>query len=453
MQDLTKGKEIKVILAFATPILIGNVFQQLYNVADTAIVGQFLGKEALSAIAAVFPLYFFIISFISGFSAASTILISQRTGAKRFGEIKPVSDTTMLTMFVSGLLIALFVPRYTGDIFRLMNVPPEVIGYAVDYFNVLLYGIFAIFGFNGIRSILQGLGDSKTPVYLLIASNFINITLDVVFILYMGMGIKGAAWATVIAYFVIVVVGLYILNRRLVKMGIHDGSVKFGFGYFKEIMRLGFPNSMQMSFVSVLFLVTYLIVNMFGTDVIAAYSAVGRINSLAITPPMILAMAMTTFTGQNYGAGQFDRIKRGLKQTWRFMAALSIALSGLIWIFSESLMKIFIRDAEVIRIGVDYLHVVSPFYIFFATMLLLTGMFKGIGDTVTPMIISFVSTWLIRIPVALFASCNVSLHPFAVEPVSYHGIWFGEPAGWLTSMIMALAVFLFSKKWQRMFKK
>jgi putative MATE family efflux protein len=444
---LTEGKEWKVILAFATPMMLGYLFQQAYQFGDTFVLGRLISKEAMSASGAVFPLLFLVLSSITGFAYAATILIAQLFGANKRQDIPLVLSTVMITSLVGGFIIMVVGLIIDRPIFLLMGLPKEVLPLAEKYFSVLMAGTIFVFGYNSLASIFRGLGDSKTPVFLSILSNIINLGLDFVFVAGFGYGIGSVALATVIAYFIALLTGFVIIRKRLKKAGLQVKSLKFSSEHFSSLLKLGIPNSFQMSFVAIAFFFIYAFVNAFGTDVLAAFSAVSRVNSLAISPAFIFATALTAFSGQNFGAQKNKRISKGLRQTLGIATVIALTLSAVIYFFPEFWVKIFTTDKNVIAIGTSYLVIVSPFYLFFYYAQLIMGVIKGLGDTLRPMRITWFATFGVRVPVAFFGAFRLKVWPLHIAAANYRGIWWGEPFAWLSSF--SLSLWLYFKKYRK----
>ncbi len=447
VKRLTEGEELRTILGFATPMLLGYMFQQAYQFGDTFVLGRLISKEAMSASGAVFPLLFLIMSAMTGFSAAATILIARLFGAHQDEEIGKVLTTVMVVSLVGGLIIMFLGLLLQKPVFRLMGLPGEVMPLAVRYFTVLMTGTVFVFAYNSIAAVFRGLGDSKTPVFLSITANIINLSLDFVFVAAMGYGIGSVALATVIAYVFATITGIFIMRKKLVRHNLPLRNIKFDRGHFRELLKLGVPNSFQMSFVAVAFFFIYAYVNAFGTDVLAAFSAVSRVNSLAISPSFIFATALTAFTGQNYGAGLCHRIKRALRKTLQVSWIIALSLSAVIYFFPDFWVKIFTTDSNVIKIGISYLVTVSPFYLLFYTAQIIMGLIKGLGDTVRPMRITWFATFGMRLPVAFVSAFRVSFSPLRITPVNYKGIWLGEPFAWFSSFV--LSIWLYFRRYRK----
>lgn len=438
MRDLTEGNEGKQILNFALPMLFGNIFQQMYNVIDSIIIGKVLGNEALAAVGASFPLIFALISFVVGIAMGSTIIIAQFFGAKDMAKVKRAIDTLYIFMFFASIALTVIGIYSSKFIFQLIQLPEDVIPLAIDYFTIYSLGFVFFFGFQGTSAIMRGLGDSRTPVYFLVVSTIMNIALDLFFVLVLGWGIKGVAAATVIAqagaFFSIVIY----LNRYHTFLDFSPLKMKFDREMFRKSLKIGLPSGIQQTFVAVGFLALYRIVNMFGTPTIAAYSIAMRIDSFAVLPAMNFSAAISTFVGQNIGANKIDRINRGLKATLLMMAVVSISITGLAMVFAEPIFGLFTNDQEVIQIGKQYLYIVSGFYVVFSAMFVLMGVLRGAGDTITSMIITIITLWIIRIP----ASYMLSLE------YGSDGIWWGIPVAWVIGSVLSL-IYYKTGRWKK----
>lgn len=432
MKDLTEGKEAGLILKFAIPMLMGNVFQQLYNVVDSIIIGKVLGKEALAAVGANFPLIFTLISFVVGIAIGSTVIISQYFGAKQMDNVKKAIDTLYIFMFFAAIFITIAGIFGSKYIFRLIDLPDDVLDPAVEYFNVYAIGFVFFFGFQGTSAILRGLGDSKTPLYFLMISTVMNIILDIFFVVVLKLGIQGVAAATVIAQAGAFFSVVWYLNKYHSFIDISPLKMKFDRQIFSKSLKIGLPSGFQQTFVSVGFLALYRIVNQFGTPTIAAYSVAMRIDMFAAMPAMNFSAAISTFVGQNIGANKFDRIGRGLNATLVMTNIISVFVSVFALLFARQLIGVFIDDPEVINIGVQYIYIVSGFYVVFTTMFIFTGVLRGAGDTLVPMFITILALWIIRIPASYYLSLKFGSM----------GIWWGIPIAWFVG---ALFSFLYYK--------
>lgn len=440
MKDLTVGSVGKNILRFAMPMLLGNLFQQLYTFVDQIIVGRYLGKEALAAVGASFPVIFTLIALIIGIATGGTIVISQFFGAKNYNRVKRAIDTIFIAMGIFAVIMTVVGLTFSEEIFRLIKLPDELMPMANSYLSIYVSGLVIFFGYNGVAAILRGLGDSITPLYFLILATVINIALDLLFIVKLGWGIEGAAFATLIAQGTAFIVAVLYLNRthELIRFNIKDFT--FDWGIFKQSLRIGLPTGLQHTFVALGMMALMGIVNGFGTDVVAGYTAAGRLDSLAVIPSMVFSVALSTFVGQNIGAGKLDRVKKGLTRTMLMSSATAIVISILIILFKYPLMGLFTRDQAVIGIGGEYLTIVTSFYLLFTAMFTYNGVMRGAGDTLIPMFITLFSLWVVRIPAALFLS-RESIEIFGLSftgaGMGQAGVWWSIPCGWGIGLILS----------------
>ena len=441
MRDLTVGSVGKNILRFAMPMLVGHMFQQLYTFVDQIIVGRFLGKEALAAVGASFPVIFTLIALIIGIATGGTIVISQFFGARDFTRVKRAIDTIFIVMGVFAVLMTVIGISFAEQIFRLINLPEELMPLATNYFTIYVSGLIVFFGFNGVAAILRGLGDSITPLYFLVISTLLNIGLDLLFIVKLGWGIEGAAFATLIAQGTAFIIAVFYLNRNheLIRFNFRDFA--FDWEIFRQSIRIGLPTGVQQAFVALGMMALMRIVNGFGTDVVAGYTAAGRLDSLAVIPSMVFAQALATFVGQNIGAGKIDRVKKGLARTLLMSSAVAIVITLLIIVFKYPLMSLFTRDQGVIDIGGDYLTIVTAFYLLFTAMFTYGGVMRGAGDTLIPMFLTIFSLWIIRIPAAVFLSQESILlfgHSVKGLGMGADGIWWSIPSGWGIGLLLSV---------------
>jgi putative MATE family efflux protein len=436
--DLTTGRESKLILSFTIPLLIGNVFQQLYAIIDSVIVGHFIGKEGLAVIGAAFPVIFLLISLVIGIASGSTIMIAQYFGAKDIKNIRRTIDTMYIFLFSMAIITSATGMYFSSDIFRILKLPPNLIPDARLYLNVYLSGLIFFFGFNGNLAILRGLGDSKTPMFFLAISTLVNIGLDFLFVLVFKTGIVGIALATVIAQAGAFITSVIYLNRTHEIIHLSLKELIFDRKIFKTTLKIGIPSGLQQTFVALGMMALIRIVNDFGTDAIAAYTVAGRIDSFALLPAMNFSIAISTFVGQNLGAGKVGRVKKGFLATWLMNSGISLIVSIIVMLFGHQLMGAFTSDPEVILIGEQYLFIVGAFYILFSTMFIANGVLRGAGDTLIPMFITLMGLWVIRIPVAYFLSRHIGIN----------GIWWGVPAAWFVGSVLSVAYYL-GGRWKR----
>ncbi|NCA77126.1 MAG: MATE family efflux transporter [Alphaproteobacteria bacterium] len=428
MKDLSHGAEGRLIFRFAIPMLLGQLFQQLYHVVDSIIVGRYIGKIALAAVGTSAPIIFLLVSFVVGITMGFTIVISQYFGAKKMDQVKKAIDTLYIFMFFTSILVSIAGILVAPSIFRMIDLSPEIVPGAALFLNIFLTGMIFLFMFNGTSAILRGLGDSKTPLYFLVGSVVLNIILDLIFVPVFHWDIAGVAVASVISVAAAFIFQIAYLNtyHPVVKFSFRDFS--FDREIFRKSIRIGLPTGFQQTFVAAGMVGLYWIVNQFGVDANAAYSAAGRIDSFAAIPAMSFSIALSTFVGQNLGANRLDRVRIGLRSTVFMTSGFSVFTSLVMVIFGKYLMQMFTTDPVVISMGYEYLIIIGSSYILFSLMFVVNGVLRGAGDTLIPMFISLFSLWIVRLPVAYVMSKNPG--------IGVSGIWWSIPIGWLSGVIL-----------------
>ena len=438
MRDFTTGNVTKQILQFSGPLVLASIFQNLYNVIDSIVVGNVLGKEALAAVGASFPVLWTLISLIVGIGSGASTVVSQYFGAKDNKNVVKTIDTIYIFFFGASVLVSIIGIAFSESILRLIRLPEEIIPDAKLYMNIYLSGMVLLFGFNGTTSILRGLGDSKTPLYFIVIAALLNTLLDLLFVLVFKWGIASVAIATVMAHGFAFFGAIWYLNKTHPVINFSIKHLKFDREIFKSCARIGLPTGFQQSFVAIGMMAIMGIVNGFGTAAIAAYTVALRIDSFAKMPSITFSSALSTFVGQNLGAFEEKRAKKGLVSTLYISGGYSIFITILIVLLGHQLMTLFIDDPEVIKIGREYLVIVSSFYILFSVMFSLMGMMRGAGATFIPMVTTVVALWVVRLPISIWWS----------EKIGVTGIWWALPVSWAIGLCVLL-VYYFSGKWKR----
>lgn len=411
--DLTEGKVWKVIVRFALPLLVGNLLQQFYNITDSIIVGQFLGKEALAAVSASFFIYYFIISLVIGVGSGTTVVISQLFGAKQYQKVQLAFSSFFIFMLVGGIILSIAGIIFAEPVFRLTNTPEEVIPQAVAYFRIYIGGTFLFVTFNSIISILRGVGESVRPMLFILITTVLNIAFDLLFILVFKWGIEGAARATVVSQGIGMCIALAYVNNTHPLLSIKKQDMLFDWKLFKESLKIGLPTSVQQCAIALGLIALLGIVNSFGTNTLTAYGAAGKIDTIITQAILTLSGALAAFCGQNIGAGRLDRVKKGVQFTMYTNIALGLLTFAAVYLFGNEMMRIFTKDIDVVAIGKEYLLIIGGFFIVHGALNVYNGALRGAGDTLFPMITSLVCLWLIRIPLAYYLS----------SWLGRHGIW------------------------------
>ena len=437
MKDLTKGNVTTQLLQFVWPMLIGNIFQQMYNIVDSLVVGNYIGKEALAAVGASHPVIFALVSLIIGITSGLSIVISQFYGAKQYDNVRLASDTTYIFVGITAVILTVIGILTASPMISILGLPAEIVTDTVSYYRIYLTGLIFMFGFSSTHAILRGLGDSRTPLYFLLFSTLLNLGLDLLFVAGFGLGIESVAWATVISQCLpFLTIAIYI-NKKHPLIRISLKGLRYSKKILMQSLRIGLPSGFQQTFVALGIMALIRIVSGFGTDAMAAYTIASRIDTFTVLPAFNLAAALSMFVGQNIGAGEFDRIQEGHRAAWRINALVSIFISAACILFRKELIMLFNQDLEVVRMGSDYLLIVSGFYLIFGSMFLLQSVMKGAGDTLIPMFITLFSLWLIRIPISYYLS----------DFLGTRGIWWGIPIAWVIGYFFSL--FFFKRgKWK-----
>lgn len=431
MKDLTRGGEAKLIVLFALPMLIGNVFQQFYNMVDSWVVGRYVGTDALAAVGASFPIIFLTVALVMGLSMGSNVLIAQYYGAKDLRRVRAAIDTTYIVIFASSAILSIVAIFSAVPILHLLRVPDSVLPQAAEYLRIIFAGMILSFGYNGVSAILRGLGDSMTPLYMLIVATVLNVFLDLLFVRSFGWGVAGVAWATVISQGTSFIGSVLYLNRTHELLKTNFLKLRFDKEIFNLSLKIGLPSGAQQTLVSLGMMFMSAVVNGFGSTVMAGFAAGSRIDSFVGMPAMNVGMALSTFTGQNLGAGRSDRARRGYRAAMLIGLGITAFLSVILLLFGTYLVGIFTTDAEVIRHGARYLTVIAPFYFTFTVMFVTNGLIRGAGEALVPMFSTLLAMWFIRVPSAVLLS-----HLWGVE-----GIWWSMPTGWIVGMMVVLVYY------------
>lgn len=439
-KDLTIGKESKQIITFALPILAAIIFQQLYNVVDSIVVGNVLGKDALATVGASFPVIFLLISLLLGISTGITVVVSQFFGAKQYDNVVKAINTFYVFIFSASILMSGLGIYFSRDIFMVLKLPVELLDEAVDYLQIYLGGMIFMFGFYGTNAVLRGMGDSRTPLYFTIFSTLLNVALDLIFVMVFHWGIKGVAYASVVAQAIAFFGIVIFINSSDSLIHFSRKNLVIDWKIFLQSLRIGLPTGLQQSFVAIGLLAVNWIVNPFGTDTIAGFTAASRLDSFASMPAMAFSSALATFVGQNIGANKIGRVRRGFHVTLIISSAISVSVSLIMYFFGPELIGMFSKDPGVIQIGYSYLVIVSSFYVIFSAMFTIHGVLRGAGDTIVLMFITLFALWIMRIPISYYLSRPAL-------GLGSDGIWWGIPIGWSFGLI-ASYIYYKTGKWK-----
>lgn len=426
--DLTEGKPSKILWRFSIPMLLSVVFQQLYNIVDSVVAGKFVGAQALAAVGASYPITMIFMAIATGANIGAAVIISQLFGAKHYGKLKTAIFTSVLSIAALAALLTVLGICLCGGMLSLLKTPAGIFADAKLYLNIYIGGLIFLFLYNICTGVFTALGDSKTPLYFLIASSVGNIILDLVFVIVWDMGVAGVAWATFIAQGISSLLAFVVMCKRL-KQFPAENYQKFSLPMLGAIARVAVPSILQQSFVSVGNLFIQGRVNSFGADVIAGYSAAVKLNTFAITSFSTLGNAMSSYTAQNIGAGKRSRIPQGLKAGVIMLIVLALPFFGAYFIFSNTMMKVFVDGSEagIIAVGKTFLHIVAPFYFVVAAKLVVDGILRGAGRMKAFMVATFTDL-LLRVVLAYVFSCAMNTET---------GIWLSWPVGWTIAALLS----------------
>ena len=391
-RDMTIGNPTKLLLQFSVPLLIGNIFQQFYNMVDAIVVGNYEGAEALAAVGTTGPINFLIFSLALGLATGISIITSQYFGAKDEENIKKSFATGAYVIIISSVIMGLVGFFASRPILELLNTPDNIIDQSVIYLKICCIGIVGIGAFNWISTIFRALGDSITPLIFLIIACVLNIILDLLFVIVLHMGVAGVAWATIISQ-IVAALGciLYAIKKvKLLRIPINEFYPNKRI--VKKCLALGIPVAFQNSFVSLSTMALQGVINSYGDTVMASATAATRIEQLILQPGVSLGIAVATFTGQNIGAGKVDRVKKGFISATKLIVGFSLFMLPVIYFGGGTIIDLFIKaeDKEVLRIGVEALRVPCFFYSFVGMIFVSRNLLSGAGDVKIPMFMGFI---------------------------------------------------------------
>lgn len=437
-QDMTSGSPTKLILKFSIPMLIGNLFQQFYNMVDSIVVGRFVSRDALAAVGATSSLIFLIIGLSFGLSAGISIVISQYFGAKDYNNVrKAFATSTYIILGVSAIMgIVGFLS--THWLLELLNTPESIIGQSEIYMKISFAGILGVACYNGMAAVLRALGDSITPLIFLIIASLLNVVLDLLFVILFHWGVAGVAIATIISQ-IISAIGCIVYAMIKVKiLRMPWKEFKPEKEIFRKCIRLGIPVALQNAFVSISMMALQGVINGYSEVVIAANTVVTRIEQLVLQPAMSVGAAVAAFTGQNIGAGKIDRVKKGFKSAMTVILIFSFLMLPAMYFGGEYIMKLFTKkaDFEVVRTGIQAIHITCFFYSFVGVIFISRNFLSGTGDIHIPMIMGFTEV-VCRVFFANILSINFG----------YRGVWWATALNWaITSLVGIFRVA--SGKWK-----
>lgn len=397
---MTEGSPWKNILIFAMPMLFGNIVQQLYNTADAVIVGKFVGDNALAAVGGAGPVINLLIVLFIGISSGSGIMVSQYFGAKQREELSHTIGTCITLLTAVSVVFTIAAPPFVRPLLRLLNTPETILEWCAQYTVIFIYGTLGLAFYNILSGILRGLGDSYSPLVFLVTASLLNIGLDLLFVAVFGMGVAGAALATIISQGIS---GILCIWRLLRMRDVFDLGVRYlkpRKKHVKQLLRLGLPTGAAQALFSVAIVVVQSLTNSFGEMFIACNVIVMRVDGFVMMPNFTFSNAIMTYTGQNVGAGKLDRVKLGARDCMVMAVATAVVIVIALLIWGRHIMGLFTNTQELIDLSMYMMRILAFGYIAIAVSQVASGVIRGAGDTVAPMWITFVTTIAVRVPLA-----------------------------------------------------
>ena len=428
--DMTQGSITKHLINFSLPLLLGNLFQQLYNMVDTWVVGNYVSNEAFSAVGTVGPVINTLIGFFLGLSSGAGVVISQYYGAGREEKVRQAVHTALMLTLVLGVVFTAAGIAMTSLMLQLMKTPAEVAPEQAAYLRIYFAGVMGLLLYNMGSGILRAVGDSRRPFYFLVVSAVLNTVLDLLFVIKFHMGVEGVAYATIIAQAVSALLTLWVLMRAEGGIRLELRALRFTWSVLRQIVAVGIPAALQMAITafSNVFVQSY--INYFGPDCMSGWTAYTKVDQLVILPVQSISMANTTFVGQNLGVGDTPRAKKGVRISLWLSVAVTAVLLIPVLLFAPDLTAFFNSKAEVVSYGALLLRLLSPFYFFFCINQIYAGALRGAGNSQMPMWIMLGSFVVFR-QIYLYIMSNYISNEIIPIALSY-------PAGWFVCSVATL---------------
>ncbi|WP_346886170.1 MATE family efflux transporter [Clostridium sp. UBA4395] len=433
--DMTIGNPFKILWTFSLPMLLSSLFQQLYNIVDSIVAGKFIGVNALAAVGASYPITALFIAVAVGSSMGCSVVVAQIFGSKKYTTMKSAISTAIISLTSLSIILTILGSIFCKPLMRLLHTPENIFSDSALYLQIYISGIIFLFLYNTATAIFNGLGDSKTPLYLLIFSSIFNIILDLVFVITFKMGVSGVALATFIAQGLSSILAIVCLIMRLRKIEVTEKYPYFSSYILKRISRIAIPSIMQQSFISIGQICVQGLVNSYGAIVVAGYSAAFRVHTIALTSMSTMSSALSSFTAQNIGAKKISRVKEGYKAAVAITLSICGGILILFLIFAPKLIGLFVDSSEsinVINVGTEFLRTLAPFYLVVGLKMVCDGVLRGAGAMKDFMFATF-SDLILR----------VALSFILASIIGYSGIWWAFPLGWIIGT--ALSVYFYYK--------
>lgn len=444
--DMTEGRPWEKIVLFTIPMLIGNIAQQLYNTVDSIVVGRYVGDNALAAVGSASPIFNLLLVLFVGIATGAGIMVAQYFGGKDRENLSRTIGSSITLTAISSLFLMVVGTFAIRPILELLHTPESIIDWCTSYLMILLWGIAGLAYYNILCGILRGLGDSVSALVYLLVATVLNIVLDLWFVAGFQMGVAGVALATVIAQFVSAVLCVFKLARMSHLFDFKPVYLKPRKDSMFTVIRLGLPSGVTQAIFSLAMVVVQSLTNSFGELVIAANVIIMRVDGFAMMPNFSFGTAMTTYAGQNVGAGNFERVQKGARQGTLLAAGTSAVITGLILLFGRYLMAIFTDTEELVTLSANMMRILAAGYIAMAVTQSLSGVMRGAGDTMTPMWISMLTTVVIRVPLA-YGIAYLTRTP-QLPQGRYECIWVSLLSSWVLGAIITFLCYRVGR-WKR----
>lgn len=437
MLNMTEGSPVRLLIMFSIPMLIGNIFQQLYNVVDSIIVGRLVGADALAAIGATGSVSFLFFALCNGIGAGGGVITSQSFGSGDTSQVKSCIANTGYIMIVFPMVVGSIAYVGAGALLRLLETPENIMHDALLYLQLMCVGLLFVSVYNYVSSMLRALGDSKTPLYFLIFSCVLNTVLDILFVGYFHLNVLGAAVATLISQFVSGALCLLYAIKFNEYFQLTKEDMKINPDIIQKTIKLGVPFSLQFSLIAISCMALQRVVNAFGAVAVAAFTATSRIEQVIHQPYQTISAALSTYTGQNYGAKKNDRLVQGYRKSMWMMAIFTLAMIPIIQLFGEQITSIFVKEPAVVEMGAKAMRITSWFYIFLGVIYIVRGFLNGIGDALFALINGLVE---------VIGRFTVPILLTGVATIGLWGIWWSVGIVWFFSGLTAWLRYLQMKK-------
>ena len=440
-QDLTQGKPLKLLAAFVVPMLIGNVVQQLYSMADSIIIGRFVGKGPFAAIGATMPVLNIMIVVIIGFTVGISITTARNVGAGNVERVRDIVGTAFLVAATVSITLMFLGITFARPVLKLLHTPGDILDDATLYLVCNFATCIGPIAYNMFSNILRSAGDSRSPLYALIISSVLNVLLDLLFVLVFHWGVAGVAIATGISQIISAIYGIYVLRAYNRQYWCRRKNIRVHKQIILEILKYGMPVAASNLFASLGSVFIQSVINGYGTTVVAGYTAANKLDSLALSSVISVGNACSTYAGQNSGAGKLDRIKEGVRSAWILGLVISLVFGVLLFFFGNFMVQLFIsgEEKETIRVAAGFFKIVSPFYLIGCAMRIYMDTMRGMGEVVIPMAGS-----LTELAAKVIAAFLLSL------AAGYETLWFAWPIGWVAASILLMIYYygFLWKKWE-----